>query len=61
MAPGALHEVQPPSAHLAGAGGGIQRQRVMCIYAFGYDSDRGAGSYALDDLSVTTTSLNAGS
>lgn len=31
------------------------------VYAFGYDSDRGAGSYALDDLSVTAVQLVAAS
>ena len=30
------------------------------MYAFGYDSDAGEGSYALNALHVTTTALNAG-
>ena len=29
------------------------------IYAFGYDSDRGAGSYTLDDLTVTAVPVTA--
>lgn len=33
---------------------------TLHIYAFGYDSDQGAGSYALDDLAVTATQINAG-
>jgi hypothetical protein len=33
---------------------------TLHIYAFGYDSDRSAGSYILDDLSVTATHINAG-
>jgi hypothetical protein len=33
---------------------------TLHVYAFGYDSDRGAGSYILDDLSVTATQINAG-
>ena len=31
------------------------------LYAFGYDSDRGAGSYTLDDATVSTVSLNPAS
>ena len=34
---------------------------TLHAYAFGYDSDRGAGSYVLDDLSVTATQITAGS
>ena len=30
---------------------------TLHVYAFGYDSDQGAGSYALDDLSVTATRI----
>lgn len=30
---------------------------VLDLYAFGYDSDQGAGSYRLDDLSVTAVQL----
>ena len=33
---------------------------TLDVYAFGYDSDAGAGSYALNALHVTTTSLHAG-
>ncbi len=31
---------------------------TLDVYAFGYDSDTGAGSYALNALHVTTTALN---
>lgn len=34
---------------------------TLRVYAFGYDSDTGAGSYALDDLTVTAVQLQAGS
>ena len=34
---------------------------TLDIYVFGYDSDSGAGSYILDDLTVTTVGLNTGS
>lgn len=34
---------------------------TLHVYAFGYDSDTGAGSYALDDLTVTAVQLQAGS
>jgi hypothetical protein len=30
---------------------------TLHVYAFGYDSDRGAGAYALDDLTVTATQV----
>lgn len=30
---------------------------TLHVYAFGYDSDQGAGSYALDDLALTVTQL----
>lgn len=33
------------------------RGETLHVYAFGYDSDRGSSSYALDDLSVTATHL----
>ena len=33
---------------------------TLDVYAFGYDSDAGGGSYALNALHVTTTALNAG-
>jgi hypothetical protein len=31
---------------------------TLHVYAFGYDSDTGAGTYVLDDLTVTATQLN---
>lgn len=31
--------------------------QTLHVYAFGYDSDTGAGSYALDDLTITATQL----
>lgn len=34
---------------------------TLHFYAFGYNSDRSAGSYVLDDLSVTATRLNPAS
>lgn len=34
---------------------------TLHFYAFGYKADRSAGSYTLDDLSVTSTQINAGS
>ena len=34
---------------------------TLDVYAFGYDSDQGAGTYTLDDLTVTTVGLNTGS
>lgn len=34
---------------------------TLHVYAFGYDSDRGASSYSLDDLSITATQINPGS
>lgn len=34
---------------------------TLHFYSFGYDSDRSAGSYILDDLSVTATALNPAS
>jgi hypothetical protein len=30
---------------------------TLHIYAFGYDSDNGGGSYVLDDLTISTVSL----
>ena len=33
---------------------------TLHIYAFGYDSDQGAGSYVLDDLTVTATQIHTG-
>ena len=33
---------------------------TLHLIAFGYDSDTSAGTYKLDDLSVTATRLNAG-
>jgi hypothetical protein len=32
---------------------------VLDVYSFGYDSDRSAGSYALDDIAVTAVQLQA--
>ena len=32
---------------------------TLHVLAFGYDSDRGAGSYQLDDLTITTVQLQA--
>ena len=34
---------------------------TLNVYAFGYDSDRGAGTYALDDLTVTAVQLQPAS
>lgn len=34
---------------------------TLHVYAFGYDSDRGASSYMLDDLSITATQIHPGS
>jgi hypothetical protein len=34
---------------------------TLHVYAFGYDSDRGSGSYTLDDLAVTATQITPGS
>lgn len=34
--------------------------KTLHIYAFGYDSDQGAGSYLLDDLAVTATQIDTG-
>ena len=34
---------------------------TLDIYAFGYDADSGGGTYALDDLTVTSVALNTGS
>jgi hypothetical protein len=33
---------------------------TLYVYAFGYDSDRSASTYTLDDLSVTATHVNTG-
>lgn len=33
---------------------------TLHVYAFGYDSDRSAGTYTLDDLSVTATQISTG-
>jgi hypothetical protein len=38
----------------------LAQAATLHVYAFGYDSDRSAGSYALDDLSVTATRINPG-
>jgi hypothetical protein len=37
----------------------LKADAVLNVYAFGYDSDRGAGTYALGDLSVTAVQLQA--
>ena len=34
---------------------------TLRIYAFGYDSDRSAGSYTLGDLTVSATQIHPGS
>jgi hypothetical protein len=34
---------------------------TLHVYAFGYDSDTSAGAYALNDLTVTATQINAAS
>jgi hypothetical protein len=34
---------------------------TLYVYAFGYDNDTSAGTYTLDDLSVTATRINTGS
>ncbi|HEY2079283.1 MAG TPA: hypothetical protein VGH53_23375, partial [Streptosporangiaceae bacterium] len=39
----------------------LSSDTTLHVYAFGYDSDRSAGTYTLDDLSVTATHINAGS
>ena len=39
----------------------LKQATTLHVYAFGYDSDRSAGSYTLDDLSVTATHINTGS
>jgi hypothetical protein len=39
----------------------LAQATILHVYAFGYDSDRGPGTYALDDLSVTATRINTGS
>lgn len=39
----------------------LSQATTLHIYAFGYDSDRGTGSYILDDLTVTTTQLTPAS
>jgi hypothetical protein len=39
----------------------LTESTTLHVYAFGYDSDTGAGTYALDDLTVTATKLQVGS
>jgi hypothetical protein len=34
---------------------------TLYVYAFGYDSDTSAGTYMLDDLSITATDIDAAS
>ena len=36
----------------------LKADAVLNVYAFGYDSDQGAGTYKLDDLSVTAVQLS---
>jgi hypothetical protein len=38
----------------------LAHDTVLHVYAFGYDSDRSAGTYALENLSVTATRINTG-
>jgi hypothetical protein len=38
----------------------LAQATTLHVYAFGYDSDRSAGTYVLDDLSVTATQIKAG-
>ncbi len=35
----------------------LTQDTVLHVYAFGYDADRSAGTYALDDLTVTATQI----
>lgn len=39
----------------------LTQDTTLDIYAFGYDSDRGAGTYALDDLTFTATQIQPAS
>lgn len=39
----------------------LAQDTTLHVYAFGYNADRSAGSYALDDLSVTATALTVAS
>lgn len=39
----------------------LAHDTTLHVYAFGYDGDRGAGSYTLDDLSVSATQIHPGS
>jgi hypothetical protein len=39
----------------------LSSDTTLHVYAFGYDSDTSAGTYKLDDLSVTATQINTGS
>jgi hypothetical protein len=38
----------------------LAQDTTLHVYAFGYDSDQGAGTYVLDDLTVTAVQVNAG-
>jgi hypothetical protein len=39
----------------------LTEDTTLDIYAFGYDSDRGSGTYALDDLTFTATQIQPAS
>ena len=39
----------------------LASETKLYVYAFGYDSDRSASTYTLDDLAVTATQINPGS
>ena len=39
----------------------LAQDTTLYVYAFGYDSDRGAGTYTLDDLALSATKINPGS
>jgi hypothetical protein len=39
----------------------LTQDTTLDIYAFGYDSDRGAGTYDLDDLTFTATQIQPAS
>jgi hypothetical protein len=39
----------------------VASDTTLYVYAFGYDSDRSASTYTLDDLAVTATQINPGS
>ena len=37
----------------------LTQDTTLYVYAFGYDSDQSAGTYALDDLTITATQITA--